>query len=203
MILWARYWLAACMGTPLNMEPHHTRGKNLLLGFIDTPKLDFVILKEARIAFLLKPNAPPASGCSYLHCIIWGSGPHIFHFLFISGRLKPWKRKRKKNHFWKENCSGYGKSEKFMPFKKKIMHKPWANVISVILTNNTVMYVKPAAVVTSIGIDQSLQYPIRLYKNLKGKYEIEIKEFNTIATSARWDRTLENGPFCFHCTDER
>jgi len=72
MILWASYRLAACMGTPLNMEPHHTvmRGNNLLLGLIDTPKLDSVILRETRIVYLLKPIAPPVSGCLYLHCTI-------------------------------------------------------------------------------------------------------------------------------------
>lgn len=66
------------------------------------------------------------------------------------------------------------------------------------------MYVKPAAVVTSIGMDQSLQYPIRLYKNLKDKCEGEIKKrLNTIATSLGLDKTLENGSCHCCCTDER
>lgn len=75
------------------------------------------------------------------------------------------------------------------------MQRPSAN--GVVLTNNTVMYVKPAAVVTSIGMDQSLQYPIRLYKNLKGKYEIEIKWLNDIATPLGLEKSVENGPFYF------
>ena len=65
------------------------------------------------------------------------------------------------------------------------------------------MYVKPAAVVTSIGMDQSLQYPIRLYKNLKGKHEIEIKGFNNIATPLGLDESVENGPFSFYCMDKQ
>lgn len=81
------------------------------------------------------------------------------------------------------------------------MQRPSAN--GVVLTNNTVMYVKPAAVVTSIGMDQSLQYPIRLYKNLKGKYEIEIKGLNDIATPLGLEKSVENGPFSFYCTDRQ
>lgn len=66
------------------------------------------------------------------------------------------------------------------------------------------MYVKPAAVVTSIGMDQSLQYPIRLYKNLKDKREGQIKKrSNTVATSLGFGKTLENGPVRFHHTDKK
>ena len=66
------------------------------------------------------------------------------------------------------------------------------------------MYVKPAAVVTSIGMDQSLQYPIRLYRNLKDEREGQIKKrFNAVATSLGLGKTLENGPFHFHRTDGR
>lgn len=73
-----------------------------------------------------------------------------------------------------------------------------------LLTSNTVMYVKPAAVVTSIGMDQSLQYPIRLYKNLKHKRQVQNKKrFNTTATSLGLGKALENGSFCSHCEDKR
>lgn len=42
-------------------------------------------------------------------------------------------------------------------------------------------------------MDQSLQYPIRLYKNLEEKGEGQIEEgFNTRTASLGLDKTLEN-----------
>lgn len=45
-------------------------------------------------------------------------------------------------------------------------------------------------------MDQSLQYPIRLYKNLEDKREGQIKKgFNTRTASLGLDKTLENRTF--------
>lgn len=42
-------------------------------------------------------------------------------------------------------------------------------------------------------MDQSLQYPIRLYKNLEEKWEGQIKKgFNTRTASLGLEKTLEN-----------
>lgn len=46
-------------------------------------------------------------------------------------------------------------------------------------------------------MDQSLQYPIRLYKNLEGKWEGQIKKgFDTRTASLGVDKILEKGSFC-------
>lgn len=179
---------------------HHAgvRRNNLHLWLADTPKWKLSQTKGNKSCI-----CPQANCTTSIKVSVFGHlKSKTIHFsLSVHFRQPKAKREEEKNHFWKENCPSHRWTEKFTSFSKQ-MHKCSGNFI--LLTNNTVMYVKPAAVVTSIGMDQSLQYPIRLYKNLKDKCEGQIKKrFNTIVTSLGLDKTWENGSFHSHCTDER